>query len=243
MTKKIIIYKDKQTKEIAYYRPLTENITQENLDKYNADPDYSNSVEFYEYEEGSVEEFFIKKYENTVLEKIKVRTNFLEELKQLSNTIEQENREEQGKILQKDLNFVSSETIAYNIHFRACDIFQELVGNDTITDRHSVCLADIESRELSYYFGSDNRKINLTTKLGKVKLKEILNYLIEEPLDGIPVKYRIAYMAVMYLAFGSYIPEYFKGYKEAKVWVKKGFVEYREDVGRYVFNCCGKAKK
>ena len=55
---KVIIYRNKQTNKIVSYDEMREGITQDNVDKYNANPNYDKYVEIIDLEEDSVAYYF-----------------------------------------------------------------------------------------------------------------------------------------------------------------------------------------
>ena len=55
---KVIIYRNKQTNKIVSYDEMREGITQDNVDKYNANPNYDKYVEIIDLEEDSVTYYF-----------------------------------------------------------------------------------------------------------------------------------------------------------------------------------------
>lgn len=55
---KVIIYRDKQTNKIVSYDEMRNGVTQENVDKYNANSKYDRYVEIVDLQEDSIAYYF-----------------------------------------------------------------------------------------------------------------------------------------------------------------------------------------
>lgn len=88
MVKKLVIYRDKQTNEIKGYHDWNEKCTQEAVDNFNSNENNSQKAEIYEYEENSVEEFFIKGYKASLRDWYAMWENISSDISSLSSTIE-----------------------------------------------------------------------------------------------------------------------------------------------------------
>ena len=77
---KVIIYRNKETNKIVSYDEMTKGITQENVDKYNANPNYDEYVEIVDLEEDSIAYYFYNL-------KIQSKREYYEDLRNLEDTL------------------------------------------------------------------------------------------------------------------------------------------------------------
>lgn len=77
---KVIIYRNKQTNKIVSYDEMRKGITQENVDKYNANPNYDKYVEIVDLEEDSVAYYFYNL-------KIQSKKDYFNDLRNLEDTL------------------------------------------------------------------------------------------------------------------------------------------------------------
>ena len=77
---KVIIYRNKQTNKIVSYDEMREGITQDKVDKYNANPNYDNYIEIIDLEEDSVAYYFYNL-------KIQSKKDYFNDLRNLEDTL------------------------------------------------------------------------------------------------------------------------------------------------------------
>lgn len=77
---KVIIYRNKKTNKIVSYDEMRVGITQDNVDKYNANPNYDKYVEIVDLEEDSVAYYFYNL-------KIQSKKDYFNDLRNLEDTL------------------------------------------------------------------------------------------------------------------------------------------------------------
>ena len=76
----VIIYRNKETNKIVSYDEMRKGITQENVDKYNANPNYDKYVEIVDLEEDSIAYYFYNL-------KIQSKREYYEDLRNLEDVL------------------------------------------------------------------------------------------------------------------------------------------------------------
>jgi hypothetical protein len=77
---KVIIYRNKETNKIVSYDEMRQGVTQENVDKYNANPNYDKYVEIVDLQEDSIAYYFYNL-------KIQRKIEYYNDLRNLEDTL------------------------------------------------------------------------------------------------------------------------------------------------------------